>query len=160
MYRPKWKKCKMLKVHLRQNIIYFLLKICLIWWNKFMCNFKYIFINEIGFIKKNVIIVGKSTRSRVLQDRLRLHGAPRGPMEQKKNSPSCEVEQRWNKIKLCGAKIKTPPALLPSLKFSIARHKIHRVMNHKKTDGNILELRALDGMQFYFYLIENNHNFE
>ena len=32
-------------------------------------------------------------------------------------------------------------------------------MNHKKTDGNILELRALDGMQFYFYLIENNHNF-
>ena len=42
----------MLKVHLRQNIIYFLLKISLIWWNKFMCNFKYIFINEIGFIKK------------------------------------------------------------------------------------------------------------
>ena len=33
-------------------------------------------------------------------------------------------------------------------------------MNHKKTDGNILELRALDGMQFYFYFIENNHNFE
>ena len=49
-----------------------------------MCNFKYIFINEIGFIKKNVIIVGKSTRSRVLRDRVRLHGAPKGPMEQKK----------------------------------------------------------------------------
>ena len=31
-----------------------------------MCNFKYIFINEIGFIKKNVIVVGKSTRSKVL----------------------------------------------------------------------------------------------
>ena len=39
---------------------------------------------KLVLLKKNVIIVGKSTTSRVLQDRLRLHGAPRGPMEQKK----------------------------------------------------------------------------
>ena len=36
----------------------FFLKIDLIWWDKFSCNFKYIFINEIGFIKKIVLIVG------------------------------------------------------------------------------------------------------
>ena len=41
---------------------------------------------KLVLLKKNVIIVGKSTRSRVLRDRLRLHGAPRGPMEQKKFS--------------------------------------------------------------------------
>ena len=35
------------------NIIQFLLKISLIWWNKFICNFKYIFTNETGFIKNN-----------------------------------------------------------------------------------------------------------
>ena len=35
-------------------IIQFFPKIDLIWWDKFSCNFKYIFINEIGFIKKNV----------------------------------------------------------------------------------------------------------
>ena len=34
-------------------------KIELIWWDKFRCNFKYIFINEIGFIKKIVLIVGQ-----------------------------------------------------------------------------------------------------
>ena len=35
------------------NIIQFLLKISLIWWDKFICNFKYIFINETGVIKNN-----------------------------------------------------------------------------------------------------------
>ena len=35
------------------NIIQFLLKISLIWWDKFICNFKYIFINETDFIKNN-----------------------------------------------------------------------------------------------------------
>ena len=30
-------------------------KIDLIWWDKFSCNFKYIFINEMSFIKKNCI---------------------------------------------------------------------------------------------------------
>ena len=37
----------------------YLLKIDLIWWDKFSCNFKYIFINEIGFIKKIVLVVGQ-----------------------------------------------------------------------------------------------------
>ena len=40
-------------------IIQFFLKIELIWWDKFSCNFKYIFIIEIGFIKKIILIVGK-----------------------------------------------------------------------------------------------------
>ena len=35
------------------NIIQFLLKTSLIWWDKFIYNFKYIFINKTGFIKKN-----------------------------------------------------------------------------------------------------------
>ena len=39
--------------------IFFFLKIDLIWWDKFSFNFKYIFINEIGFIKKFVLIVGQ-----------------------------------------------------------------------------------------------------
>ena len=37
----------------------FFLKIDLIWWDKFSCNFKYIFINEIDFINKIVLVVGK-----------------------------------------------------------------------------------------------------
>ena len=35
------------------NIIQILLNIILIWWDKFICNVKYIFINETGFIKNN-----------------------------------------------------------------------------------------------------------
>ena len=31
----------------------------MILWDKFNCNFKYIFINEIGFIKKIVLVVGQ-----------------------------------------------------------------------------------------------------
>ena len=42
-----------------EYIIQFFLKIELIWWDKFSYNFKYIFINEIGFIKKIVLIVGQ-----------------------------------------------------------------------------------------------------
>ena len=45
--------------------------------DKFICNFKYIFINESCFIKKIVIVVGKSTRSRVLRDGTELRGALR-----------------------------------------------------------------------------------
>ena len=40
-------------------IQFFFLKIDLIRWDKFSYNFKYIFINEIGFIKKNVLVVGQ-----------------------------------------------------------------------------------------------------
>ena len=35
------------------NIIQFLLIINWFWWDKFIDNFKYIFINETGFIKNN-----------------------------------------------------------------------------------------------------------
>ena len=44
--------------------IYYLifLKIDLIWWDKFSCNFKYIFINEIGFIKKIVLVIGQTNK--------------------------------------------------------------------------------------------------
>ena len=42
-----------------EYIIQFFLKIDLIWCDKFSCNFKYIFINEIGFIKKIVLVVRK-----------------------------------------------------------------------------------------------------
>ena len=37
----------------------FFLKIDLIWCDKFSCNFKYISINEIGFIKKIILVVGQ-----------------------------------------------------------------------------------------------------
>ena len=39
--------------------IFFFLKIDLILWDTFSCNFKYIFINEISFIKKIVLVVGQ-----------------------------------------------------------------------------------------------------
>ena len=45
--------------HLDILFIFFLLKIDLIWWDKFSCNFKYIFINEIGFTKKIVLVIGQ-----------------------------------------------------------------------------------------------------
>ena len=35
------------------NIIQFVQEISWIWWDKFICNFKYIFINKTDFIKKN-----------------------------------------------------------------------------------------------------------
>ena len=41
----------------------FFLKIDLIWWDEFSYNFKYIFINEIGFIKKIVLVVGKVNKN-------------------------------------------------------------------------------------------------
>ena len=41
------------------NIIHFLLKISLIWWDNFSCYFKYIFINEIVLSKNIVIVVGQ-----------------------------------------------------------------------------------------------------
>ena len=49
-----WLSCQTLRY-----IIQFFLKIDLILWDKFSCNFKYIFINEIGFIKKIVLVVGQ-----------------------------------------------------------------------------------------------------
>ena len=43
----------------RLDILFFFLKIDLILWDTFSCNFKYIFINEISFIKKIVLVVGQ-----------------------------------------------------------------------------------------------------
>ena len=55
---------------------------------KFNCNFKYIFINEIGFIKKIVLVVGKINKSsRVLRDEAGFCKALRGGDETK----SCAV---------------------------------------------------------------------
>ena len=51
--------CDYLVKRLDILFIFFFLKIDLIWWDKFSCNFKYIFINEIGFIKKIVLVVGQ-----------------------------------------------------------------------------------------------------
>ena len=41
----------------------FSLKNYLIWWDKFSCTFKYIFINEIGFIKKIVPVIGQINKN-------------------------------------------------------------------------------------------------
>ena len=52
------------------NIIQFLLNISLIWYNKFNCNFKYIYINETDYTKKNSNKLGarceRLTKSKVL----------------------------------------------------------------------------------------------
>ena len=55
------------------NIIQFLLKISLIWWDKFICNFKLFLLTKQVLLKTIVVIVGKLTKSKVLQD-----GAGRG----------------------------------------------------------------------------------
>ena len=61
------------------NIIQFLLKISLIWWDKFIFNFKYIFINETSFI-----------RIRVLRGGAGLCRTPRDGDGTRKFSSSCE----------------------------------------------------------------------
>ena len=55
----------------------FFLKIDLILWYKFNCNFKYIFINEIGFIEKIVLVVGEINKKFNFTG---WGGALRGPM--------------------------------------------------------------------------------
>ena len=68
----------------------FFLKIDSIWWDKFSCNFKYILINEIGLIKKNILIVGQiKKKSRVLRGGVGLRRAPRGEDGVRKFSLSC-----------------------------------------------------------------------
>ena len=102
------------------NIIQFLQKISFIWWDKFICNSKYIFINETGFIKeKIVIVVGKSTRSIVLQSGARLCRAPRGGDGVKTISLSCGAGQGGNVARQNHAKLGWRPHPLASL-FPIA----------------------------------------
>ena len=50
--------------HLDILFNFFFLKIDLFWWDKFSYNFKYIFINEIGFIKKIVLVVGQINKKK------------------------------------------------------------------------------------------------
>ena len=70
----------------------FFLKIDLILWDKFNCNFKYIFINEIGFIKKIVLVVGQiNKKNRILRGGAGLRGALRVGDGARKFSPSCEA---------------------------------------------------------------------
>ena len=83
------------------NIIQFLLKISLIWWDKFIYNFKYIFTNKKVLIKKIVIVVSKLTRSRVLRGGVGLRGALRDRDEIIKFSLSCGASWGWGKIKPC-----------------------------------------------------------
>lgn len=45
-------------LNILENISLSLLEISLIWRNKLTCNFKYIYINETGFIKNIVLGVG------------------------------------------------------------------------------------------------------
>ena len=56
-----------------------------------MCNFKYIFINEIGFIKKKLKTVGKLTKNRLLRDGAVLREAPKDRDRVRKFSPSCKI---------------------------------------------------------------------
>ena len=75
----------------------------MIWWDKFISNFKYIFINDICFIKKIIITLGKLTKTRVLRDGAGLCRASRGENKARKFFPSCGVGRGWGKKKPCGA---------------------------------------------------------
>ena len=61
------------------NIIQFLLKISLIWWDKFICNFKLFLLTKQVLLKTIVVIVDKLTKSKVLRDGAGGGGALRGP---------------------------------------------------------------------------------
>ena len=63
----------------------------MILWDKFNCNFKYIFINEIGFIKKIVLIVGQINKKKSFTGwgGVGLRGTPRGGDGVRKFSLSC-----------------------------------------------------------------------
>ena len=89
-------------------IIQFLLKISLIWWDKFICNNCNIFINESCFIKTIVIIVGKLTKNRVLWGGAVVCEAPRSRDRARKFSPSCGAGWGWGKTKPCEVRVKTP----------------------------------------------------
>ena len=58
-------------------------------------------------LKKIVIVVGKSTRSRVLRGRMGLHGALRDGDGARKFFLLCGARMGWDKTKQCGLKVKT-----------------------------------------------------
>ena len=72
------------------NIIQFLLKISLIWWDIFSYNFKYIYINKTCFIKKIIIAVEQiNTRYNFMS------GTPRGKDGARKFFPSYGAGRGW-----------------------------------------------------------------
>ena len=73
---------------------FFFLKIDLFWWDKFSYNFKYIFINEIGFIKKIVLVVVKINKKKY---------SFRGWGRVSRGSKG----RGWSKTKSCGEETKT-----------------------------------------------------
>ena len=64
----------------------------MIWWEKFICNFKYIFINKTSFIKNNCNSC-RQIWSKVLQGGVGLCRVPRSRDEVRKFFPSCKVVQ-------------------------------------------------------------------
>ena len=88
-------------------------KIDLIWWDNFSYNFKYIFINEIGFIKKIVLVVGKLTKSRVLRGEMGFRGTPRGRDGVRKFSPSCKVVEDGTRQNYAWQERRPNPSALP-----------------------------------------------
>ena len=122
------------------NIIQFLLKISLIWWiNLFVISSIFLLMNHV-LLKKIVIVVGKSTRSRVLRSGTGIRGAPKDKDRVRKFFSSWGAGQGgdgtrqnhvgrgwgknffpimrggrgWGKTKSCGARAEAPsfgPAL-------------------------------------------------
>ena len=104
-------------------IIQFLLKISLIWWDKFIFNFKYIFSNKIGSIKNKCNSCGQINKKLSFTGG-GLCGAPRSKDEVRKFSPSCRIGREWNKIKLCGVRAKISSFWLNSPHSIAIRKKI------------------------------------
>ena len=82
-------------------------------WDKFSCNFKYIFINEIGFIKKIVLVVGKLTKSRVLRGEMGFRGTPRDGDGVRKFSPSCKAARDGTRQNYARRGRRPNPSTLP-----------------------------------------------
>ena len=90
------------------NIIQFLLKIRLILWDKFSCNFKYIFINETCFIKI-VVIVGQINKKENFTEWGGALWGPKGQAEDGVRNFFCHaVGQEESKTKPYEAGMKTP----------------------------------------------------
>ena len=100
------------------NIIQFLLKISLIWWDKVICNFKYIFINETSFIKNNCNSYGQMSKS--FTGWGKTSQSPKGREWGKKIFLIMRGKAGWDKTKPCRAGVKTPsfgpapPIAIPS----------------------------------------------
>ena len=108
-YTMRFIFCDCLVKHLN-NIIQFLLKINLIWWDKFSCNFRYIFIDEIGFIKKKkVLVVGQINKKIELYGMGRGFAGPQGAgMRQESLFPVMQGETKMKQDKIMRGKDENP----------------------------------------------------